>query len=257
LSFKVYIPARYASTRLPGKPLLDIAGRPLIQHVYEHAVESGAAAVVIATDDERIRDCAVGFGATVCMTSPSQSSGTDRIAEAVSTQKESDDTIVVNLQGDEPGIPPPLIRQVAWLLEAHPDGEIATLCAPIMEPVPLFDPNVVKVVFDRHHHALYFSRAPIPWDRDRFKGACLPERVSAVSGYYRHIGLYAYRVGFLKRFSSLPSCPMEQIECLEQLRALYHGHRIKVAVANTSPDVGVDTPADLERVRVSFQKSRI
>jgi 3-deoxy-manno-octulosonate cytidylyltransferase (CMP-KDO synthetase) len=269
LSFKVYIPARFASTRLPGKPLLDIAGKPLIRHVYERAIESGAEAVVIATDDERIRECAVGFGAAVCMTSSEHPSGTDRIAEAVGMLKEPDDTVVVNLQGDEPTLPPSLIRQAARLLEEAPGHEMATLCAPIAEPDTLFDPNVVKVVFDQDRNALYFSRAPIPWDRDGFtKGGQTTvfwgdtsnfssngqenRGLSPFSGY-RHIGLYAYRVGFLKRFPSLPPCPMEQTEKLEQLRALYYGYRIKIAVAEMPSGAGVDTPADLERVRVSLQ----
>jgi len=255
LSFKVYIPARYASTRLPGKPLMDIAGKPLIQHVHERAVESGAAAVVIATDDTRIRDCAASFDAVVCMTSSRHLSGTDRIAEAVSALKEDDHTIVVNVQGDEPGIPPELIQQVADLLEENPDDEMATACAPITEASVLFDPNVVKVVFDGRGHALYFSRAPIPWDRDSFKSSCR-EGLSTVSGYYRHIGIYAYRVGFLRRFSSLPPCPLEQIESLEQLRALYYGNRVTVTIAEVSPETGVDTPADLERVRALFLQYR-
>jgi 3-deoxy-manno-octulosonate cytidylyltransferase (CMP-KDO synthetase) len=243
LPFGVYIPARYGSSRLPGKPLLDIAGKPMLRHVYDRARESGAARVVVATDDERIRDRAESFGATVCITSPDHASGTDRIAEAAGQLGEPDDAVIVNLQGDEPFMPPCAIAQVAALLT----GEVAmaTLCTPIGSHEALFDPNVVKVVVDESGHALYFSRAPIPWARAASDG--WPDLTQEV--WFRHLGLYAYRCGFLRRLVRLPVCAPERIESLEQLRALYHGHRIAVGVAEGPVEGGVDTPSDLARLR--------
>ncbi len=249
MRFSVYIPARYGSTRLPGKPLLDIAGKPLIRHVFDRAVESGAASVVIATDDDRIRSCAEGFGAKACMTSPHHRSGTDRIAEAAALLGEDEGSIIVNLQGDEPCMPALLIKQVADLLEQGVEAEMATLCVPIRDLSELFDPHVVKVVWNQKGYALYFSRAPIPWSRDESIKAHATERLPAPANYYRHLGLYAYRAGFLHRFSQFPVCPLEQAECLEQLRALYYGFRIRVALALLPPETGIDTPADLARIR--------
>jgi 3-deoxy-manno-octulosonate cytidylyltransferase (CMP-KDO synthetase) len=249
--FKVYIPARFGSTRLPGKPLLSIAGKPMIRRVYERAMESGAAEVVIATDDARIRDCAIDFGASVCMTSTQHPSGTDRIAEAVDLRGEDEDTLIVNLQGDEPGMPGALPKQVAELLEDSPGFEMATLCEPIDLPSDLFDANVVKVVFDETGGVLYFSRAPIPWNRDGFDGLKLKageDKGMPRDVYYRHIGLYAYRAGFLREFVRLPVTPLEQIERLEQLRALHSGRSIRIAVANAPAGIGVDTPADVARL---------
>jgi 3-deoxy-manno-octulosonate cytidylyltransferase (CMP-KDO synthetase) len=244
--FKVVIPARYAATRLPGKPLRLLAGKPMIQHVYERAMDSGADEVLIATDDERIRDAAAQFGAQVCMTSPQHRSGTERLSEVARQRDYAADTIVVNLQGDEPLLPPSLIRQVAEDLAAHPQASIATLCAPLTRAAHLFDPNVVKLVMDQGGFALYFSRAPIPWDRERF--GATPPQLDANADYFRHIGLYAYRCGFLTEYVDRPACHLEQLESLEQLRALWYGYRIHVAHAAVEPEAGVDTEEDLLRV---------
>lgn len=247
--FRVAIPARYASTRLPGKPLRMLAGRTLLERVYRRALASGALEVVIATDDPRIRDAAEGFGAPVCMTSSEHPSGTDRLAEVAARYGWPDEAIVVNVQGDEPQMPPALIRQVAAELEAHPAAGIATVCARIHQPGELFDPNVVKVTRDREGFALYFSRAPIPWHREAFRSV---ERESAGlpddTVWFRHIGLYAYRVAVLRRFPCLEPALIEQAEALEQLRALWHGIRIQVVEATEAPPPGVDTEADLARV---------
>lgn len=246
MSFRIAIPARYASSRLPGKPLLEIAGKPMLQHVFERALQCGADEVVVATDDERIRLAAEGFGARACMTSPDHASGTDRLAETADCLGWRDDDIVVNLQGDEPLIPPALLRQVADALEARPDAAIATLCTPIHTTAELFDPHVVKVVTDHAGYALYFSRAPIPWDREAF--AVTTEQLPDDQVHFRHLGLYAYRAGFLRRYAALPSCALEQTEVLEQLRVLWSGERIHVSVTDTPPGHGVDTEADLQRV---------
>jgi 3-deoxy-manno-octulosonate cytidylyltransferase (CMP-KDO synthetase) len=248
LDFRVAIPARYASTRLPGKPLRLLAGRPLIEHVYQRALASGAMEVVIATDDPRIQDVAEGFGATVCMTSSDHLSGTDRLAEVAEQLRWPEDAIVVNVQGDEPHLPPTLIQQVAAGLAAHPDAGIATVCARISEPNELFDPNVVKVTRDAQDYALYFSRAPIPWHREAFgRGREGLSRLPMGVAWFRHIGLYAYRVAVLTRYPRLTPAPAEQVESLEQLRALWHGIRIHVAEAIEVPPPGVDTEADLVR----------
>jgi 3-deoxy-manno-octulosonate cytidylyltransferase (CMP-KDO synthetase) len=238
----VIIPARYASTRLPGKPLADIAGKPLIQHVYERACESGVGAVVVATDDERIRDAAEGFGARVCMTRREHRSGTERLAEVIAKLAIRSDDIVVNLQGDEPQMPPALIRNTADALATHPDAVVATACHPIRDDSELRNPNVVKVVFDKNGYALYFSRAPIPYPRD-----------GGLSPAHRHIGLYAYRAEYVANYVTLGPSPHEQAEQLEQLRVLWHGGRIAMRVADEAPPPGVDTPEDLERVRRFFQ----
>lgn len=252
ISFKVVIPARYASSRLPGKPLLEIAGKPMIQHVYERALESGAGQVVVATDDERIAERVNGFSGQVCMTSPDHPSGTDRIAEVVQHYQWPDQEIVVNLQGDEPDMPASLLRQVAEDMVDHPDAVMTTLSTSLTERDQLFDPNVVKLVTDARGYALYFSRAPIPWDRNRFADkALLPE---PVEGYTRHIGLYAYRAGFLSRYVAWEAAPLERVESLEQLRVLWHGERIHVTPAIELPGVGIDTPQDLERANRQFSK---
>lgn len=253
MTFTVIIPARYDSSRLPGKPLLDVAGKPLIHRVFENAVASGAGTVIVATDDERIRVCAEAFGATVCMTSPDHPSGTDRVAEAAALLGEPEDAIVVNLQGDEPLIPPKLIRRVADLLHGRSHAMMATPCTPIVETRELFDPNVVKVVLDQDGYALYFSRAPIPWDRDGSRLSRSEAHLSNVQLYYRHFGLYAYRAGSLRRFSRLPACSIETTERLEQLRALYYGFRIAVAITDSPAGIGVDTQQDLDRVRAQFE----
>jgi 3-deoxy-manno-octulosonate cytidylyltransferase (CMP-KDO synthetase) len=248
MKFKVIIPSRYASTRLPGKPLLDLGGKPLIQRVYERAQKSGAEAVVIATDDERIQAAAGKFGARVCMTLAAHASGTDRIAEVVRSEGYADDDIIVNLQGDEPLMPGRVIQQVAELLASDREASMATVCEHITDVRDVFDANVVKVVADVQGRALYFSRASIPWDHGHFEGDNTVNW-DISQAYYRHIGLYAYRVGFLKRYATLPPCEMEKTEGLEQLRALYHGARILLAEAVEPTGFGVDTPADLERLR--------
>jgi 3-deoxy-manno-octulosonate cytidylyltransferase (CMP-KDO synthetase) len=240
----VIIPARYASTRLPGKPLADIGGKSLVQHVYERARESGATNIVIATDDERIRAAASAFGARVCMTRADHPSGTDRLAEVIEQLGIGEREIVVNLQGDEPLMPPELIRAVADSLATHEDAAVATAAHPIHDYAEFTNPNVVKLVCDADGYALYFSRAPIPWPRER-GNAGAEQPVDAL----RHIGLYAYRAGFVRRYASWPSCAPERHEQLEQLRVLWHGERIAVYVSAERPGPGVDTPDDLERVR--------
>lgn len=245
MDFAVVIPARYASTRLPGKPLRLIRGMPMIEHVYRRALESGAVRVAIAVDDERVLEACNAFGADVVMTSADHASGTDRIAEVARGWECGDDAIIVNVQGDEPLIPPVLIRQVAENLSARPHASIATLCERIERVEDLFAPQVVKVVTDAQGYALYFSRAAVPWDRDAFAqdAAVLP-----ATDYFRHIGLYAYRAGFLREFAAWEPCPPEQAEALEQLRALWHGYRIHVAEAQARSAPGVDTQEDLTRV---------
>jgi 3-deoxy-manno-octulosonate cytidylyltransferase (CMP-KDO synthetase) len=249
MSFSVVIPARYASSRFPGKPLADLAGKPMLQHVYERACESEAVRVIIATDDERIAHVAQNFGAEVCMTSDDHPSGTDRLQEVVHKLGFYADDIVVNVQGDEPLIPPRIINQVAHNLMALPMAGIATLSEPIETVDALVNPNVVKVVTDHQGMALYFSRAPIPWPRDSFMSevgrSTMPEGFS----WQRHIGLYAYRVKLLNDFVRWPPAPLEQTECLEQLRALWNGVGIHVDEADETPPAGVDTPEDLERIR--------
>lgn len=242
MGFQVVIPARYASTRLPGKPLLDIHGKPMIWHTWQRARQSNAGSVVIATDDARIAQAAAGFGAEVCMTSPGHQSGTDRIAEVVSTMAWADDDIVVNLQGDEPLMPPALLDQVALALQTHPQASLSTLAVPLEEE-QVFDPNAVKVVTDRHGMALYFSRAAIPWKRE-----CFEDRQRDPRGMLRHLGIYAYRVDFLKRYVNWRPAPIEQQEALEQLRVLWEGERIAVDVAIEAPPPGVDSPQDYQRL---------
>lgn len=252
MTYIVIIPARFDSSRLPGKPLLDICGKPLIQHVYEQAIGGNASQVIIATDDDRIQATASGFGATVCMTRKEHLSGTDRLAEVVRRLDINDDEIVVNLQGDEPMMPAVLLDQVAEALKASSSASISTLCEPITRSEQVFDPNIVKVVTDHAGHALYFSRAPIPWWRDKYNHTT--SAAVAPDTCFRHIGLYAYRVGFLKIFPQLPVCELEQAECLEQLRALFYGHRIKVDIASINAGIGIDTPADLDKVRLIFSQ---
>ncbi len=248
MNFHIIIPARYASSRLPGKPLSDIAGKPMVQHVYERACESGAESVTIATDDARIQSAAEAFDARVCMTSDRHQSGTDRLQEVVAQLKLPDEAIVVNVQGDEPLIPAAVINQVAANLAADEKASVATLCEPIESVEDFCNPNIVKVVTDTNGRALYFSRAPIPYPRDAFagEGSALPEGLSA----RRHIGIYAYRVGLLHRFVSWAQAPLERFESLEQLRVMWQGEVIHVAEACEAVPGGVDTEADLERVRL-------
>ena len=248
--FVVVIPARYASTRLPGKALLDIAGKPMVVHVAERARASGATEVWIATDDERILDAVGRHGCQGLMTGTHHASGTDRIAEVAKARGWPDQRIVVNVQGDEPRIVPGLIRSVAQVLERQAEAAMSTACHALHDARDMFDPNVVKVVLDRTGDAMYFSRAPIPWARDAFtaKRDAVPEALPV----YRHIGIYGYRCGFLKHYPSMSAPQIERFEALEQLRALWHGHRIAVAVTDQPPEAGVDTPDDLERVRRLF-----
>jgi 3-deoxy-manno-octulosonate cytidylyltransferase (CMP-KDO synthetase) len=244
--FRVVIPARYGSTRLPGKPLRQIAGRTLLEHVYRVAQASGADEVRIATDDERVVAACAEFGVRADMTSPQHASGTDRIAELAARLAWPQDDVVVNLQGDEPLLPATLVRQVAELLDSHRDAGIATLVTPVETLAEFLDPNVVKVVVGRHGLALYFSRAPIPWSRDSAPQGLASQ--THFAGALRHIGLYAYRVGVLKRITAVPPSALEQTEKLEQLRALDDGIAIAVGLARERPGPGVDTEADLARV---------
>ncbi len=249
MSFVVVIPARYASTRLPGKPLADIHGKPMVQHVVEKALQSGADRVIVATDDERVQQALQSTGVEVCMTSPDHQSGTERLAEVCRHYGFAADTIIVNVQGDEPLIPPAIIRQVADNLAAA-TAPMATLSVPIQDAEEAFNPNAVKVVTDKDGYALYFSRASIPWDRDRF--AKSHEKIG--DHYQRHIGIYAYRAGFIQRYVDWAPSVLEQVEALEQLRVLWYGEKIHVAQALEAPPVGVDTQADLEKVRAFLAK---
>ena len=243
MSFKVVIPARYASSRLPGKPLADVAGVPMVIQAWRRACDSGAEEVVIATDDARVLDAAQAHGAPAVMTSPDHPSGTDRLAEVVEARAWGDETLVVNVQGDEPLIPAAVIDQVARNLALHAGASMATLCEPIIDRAVFDDPNAVKVVTDRNGLALYFSRAPVPWPRDTEDIMALP------APPLRHIGIYAYRAGLLRRFVTWSPAPVERIEMLEQLRIMHAGERIHVEQACEEVPGGVDTPEDLERLR--------
>lgn len=249
--FNVVIPARHASTRLPGKPLLDIAGKPMIVRVAEQAVASGAVEICVATDHPDIAAVVEDHGFDVMMTRADHTSGTDRIAEVVLSKGWGDDTVIVNVQGDEPLISPVLIREVASNLAGHADASIATACHPIHDKPSMLNPNIVKVVTDKYGYALYFSRAPIPYPRDAFAAdADMPAGLPV----FRHVGIYAYRADFLKAYASLSTAGIETFEALEQLRALWHGYRISVAVTPDAPGTGVDTAEDLERVRRIFSE---
>ncbi len=244
--FKVAIPARYASTRLPGKPLLPIAGKPMIAHVCEKALQAGAEEVVVATDDERIRQTVSDLGIRAVMTRADHQSGTERIAEVVELCSWHDHEIIVNLQGDEPLIPPELIKDLAEVLASQSQAGIATLATNIIDHEEIFNPNAVKVVLDKDGYALYFSRASIPWDREGF--ADPGRKASGLMPYYRHIGMYAYTAGFLRRYCQWQASALEKVESLEQLRILWQGEKIKVKVINKTPAAGVDTPEDLLRI---------
>lgn len=249
MKFRVVIPARYASSRLPGKPLADIAGKPMVVRVAERAALSGAAEVIVATDEERVLRAVESAGFRAVMTSPDHASGTDRIAEVAGILGCEEDDILVNVQGDEPLIPPALIRDCALALTVHEAAAVATLAHPMHAEADFRNPNVVKVVTDEQGYALYFSRAPIPWPRDAFAaGQSVPPDMPML----RHIGLYAYRASFLGAFGGLAPAPLERFEMLEQLRALWHGYRIAVTVTAEMPGAGVDMPEDLERVRSLF-----
>jgi 3-deoxy-manno-octulosonate cytidylyltransferase (CMP-KDO synthetase) len=251
--FKVVVPARYASTRLPGKPLADIAGKPMVVRVAERAAASGAEQVWVATDHQGVAQVVGEHGYPVCMTSPDCASGTDRLAEVADRLGWPDDTVVVNVQGDEPLIDPALIRATAMLLHERPGAAIATVCHPLGDHAEVMNPNIVKVVLDKDGHALYFSRAPIPWARDAWAGGAA--EIPAGLPVFRHVGLYAYRVGFLKAYPGLARPAIEAFESLEQLRALYHGFRIAVLVIEGALAPGVDTEADLETIRKLFGKN--
>jgi 3-deoxy-manno-octulosonate cytidylyltransferase (CMP-KDO synthetase) len=249
--FHVVIPARFGASRLPGKPLLDVAGRPLIRWVWECARASGAASVIVATDDARVRAAAAAFGADVAMTSPQHASGTDRIAEVVRARGLAPEAIVINLQGDEPLMPAPVPARIAAALAEHPQCGIATAAAPISSLAEFLDPSCVKALRGGTGEALYFSRASVPWPRD-----------AAVDGHpgdfrhaWRHIGIYAYRVKTLLEFAGWPPTPLETTEKLEQLRALEHGMRVYVVELQKAPPAGVDTPEDLERVRALLRRA--
>jgi 3-deoxy-manno-octulosonate cytidylyltransferase (CMP-KDO synthetase) len=254
--FIAVVPARLASTRLPNKPLADIAGLPMVVRVAERARASGAQRVIVATDAQSVYDAVTARGYECAMTLSTHPSGTDRLAEVAARFGWSDDTIVVNVQGDEPLIDPALIGDVARHLVAHPDCAIATVAHPIADPADVFNPNVVKTVLDARGVALYFSRAPIPWGRDSY-AAHWPD-VAALAAQlppfpvYRHIGLYAYRAAFLRSYPTLAQAPLEQAEQLEQLRAIWHGERIAVLITDHAPEPGVDTASDLDKVRAIY-----
>ncbi|WP_282146177.1 3-deoxy-manno-octulosonate cytidylyltransferase [Alteromonas stellipolaris] len=248
MAFTVVIPARYGSSRFPGKPLADINGKPMIQHVVERAIEAGADRIIVATDDMRIADVANEFS-HVCMTADTHQSGTERIAEVIEKENIAADSIVVNVQGDEPFIPAANIKQVASNLSNAPQCVMATLSTPILESDDVFNPNMVKVLVNVHQEAMYFSRSAIPFERDRM----MENRQSADPKlYFRHIGIYAYRAQYVQQYVSYQPSALEQIESLEQLRALWYGDKIHCAVANAKPPVGIDTPEDLARLLASL-----
>jgi 3-deoxy-manno-octulosonate cytidylyltransferase (CMP-KDO synthetase) len=251
VEFVVVIPARYASSRLPGKPLADICGKPMIQHVYEKACLSGASQVVIATDHQKVFDAVSTFTDDVLMTREDHQSGTERLAEVVDLLNLASDTIVVNVQGDEPLLAPENVSQVATLL-AESTAPMATLSVAIEERDEVFNPNAVKVVSDINKNALYFSRASIPFDRS----AMMADNSELnLTPFQRHVGIYAYRAGFIKQYIALSASPLELLESLEQLRVLYHGHKIKIEPALIAPHAGVDTPEDLAKVIAHIQST--
>ncbi|MCI0504665.1 MAG: 3-deoxy-manno-octulosonate cytidylyltransferase [Gammaproteobacteria bacterium] len=254
MSFIAVIPARYASTRLPGKLLLELAGKPVLQHVYERAKQSRAERIIIATDSPEIMAATIKFGAETLLTSETHHSGTDRIAEVVEKFQLLDETLIVNVQGDEPLIAPENINQVAQNLEHHSDASIATLCTAMDNPEDVLNPNMVKVVMDEQGYALYFSRAPIPWDRECFgglyrEGVKVMNRAQLRGSYYCHMGIYAYRAGFLKSYVSMPQSSLEKAEALEQLRALSNGCKIHVGVTHHDKSIGIDTMDDYQRIK--------
>ncbi len=241
------IPVRFDSTRLPGKALLDIAGKPMIQHVYERAKNSGADSVVIATDNDQVAEVAEAFGAHVCMTSPDHQSGTERLSEAVEALEYEDDEIIVNVQGDEPMIWPEVINQVARSLDENEYAKVASVCEPIETLEDLRNPNIVKVVLNRRAYAMYFSRSPIPWQPSlkEKSGA----KLDLTENYFRHVGIYGYRAGVLRDYVNWTESPYEMLESLEQLRVLWNGHRILMSISEKKHVPGVDTQEDLEKVR--------
>lgn len=249
--FRIIIPVRYEATRLPGKPLLDIAGKPMIQHAYERALQSGAISVAIATDSEKIAKVAEGFGATVCMTEKSHASGTDRIAEAVVKLGYNDEDIIVNMQGDEPLLPTKAIHQITGNLVEHTNAKMTTLCEPIESIEELMNQHCVKVALNRRGYALYFSRSPIPWNSSP---TSIQKNQKLDTIYYRHRGIYAYRVNFLLEFMEWTPCALEKKESLEQLRTLWYGGRIHVGINKEKFPTDVNTPEDLEKIRAIMSK---
>lgn len=254
MSFTVIIPARYASSRLPGKPLADIHGKPMIIRVMEQAQKSSASRVIIATDNQQVFDVVQSYGGEVVLTSDKHNSGTERLAEVINTFQLADDEVIVNVQGDEPLIPPIIIDQVADNLVKYKTG-MATLAVPIDSFEEAFNPGAVKVVMDKDGYALYFSRATIPWERDRFAKLNEQNKLDSIGDFYlRHIGIYAYRAGFIRQYIQWAPSALEQIEMLEQLRVLWYGEKIHVAVAKQAPAIGVDTQEDLDKVRALYQE---
>jgi 3-deoxy-manno-octulosonate cytidylyltransferase (CMP-KDO synthetase) len=251
MTFSVIIPARYASSRFPGKPLADIAGKPMVVRVAEQAAKSAASEVIVATDHAEIARVVEASGFEAIMTRSDHATGTDRLAEVARKHRFPVRHIVVNVQGDEPLIPPALIDGVAASLTSHRAASIATACHPITRAAEFAHPNIVKVVLDNAGYALYFSRAPIPWARDAFTQGI--RRLPPAMPAYRHLGIYAYRCGFLSAFKKMRPAPLEQFEALEQLRALAYGHRICVAVTQAAPNPGVDTPQDLKRIQRHYR----
>jgi len=251
-AFKVVIPARYGSSRLPGKPLLMIAGKPMVFHVCDRAKEAGAEQIVVATDDRRILEAVNDYGFDSVMTRTTHESGTERLAEVAEIFQWHQDDIIVNLQGDEPLIPAEYILLAAQSLAAQSIAGVATLAAEVVEPEEIFNPNAVKVVLDKLNYALYFSRAAIPWDREGFK----QKQIDSVKNdaYFRHIGMYAYRVSFLQRYVQWDASALERIEMLEQLRILWEGEKILVAKVAKAPEAGIDTQEDLLRVERSLAR---
>lgn len=254
MKFTVIIPARYASSRLPAKPLADIHGKPMIVRVMEQAKKSGATNVIIATDHQQVFDVVSSYGGEVILTSDKHNSGTERLAEVINYYQLADDEVIVNVQGDEPLIPPVIIDQVAENLVKYKTG-MATLAVPIESASEAFNPGAVKVVTDKDGYALYFSRATIPWERDRFAQIATDVNRQSIGDFYlRHIGIYAYRAGFIRQYINWAPSSLEQIEMLEQLRVLWYGEKIHVAVAKQAPAIGVDTQEDLDKVRALFKE---
>jgi len=247
---KIVVPARYGSSRLPGKPLLPIGGKPMIVHVCQRALEAGCGEVVVATDDRRIAEATAGLGVRAVMTRADHASGTERIAEVADSLAWDDDETVINLQGDEPAMPAELIRELATALHREPLAQIATVAVPISDPAEIFNPNVVKVISDRSGYALYFSRAPIPFWRNGFSDS-QPQSVPAAN-WFRHVGIYGYRAGFIRRYVATEPCQLESLESLEQLRILFMGEKIRVITTASMPPAGVDTAEDLARLRAQF-----
>ncbi len=247
MNYTVIIPARYASARFPGKPLAVLAGKPMLQRTFECANKSAARRVIIATDDERIAALAHKIGAEVCMTSDRHKSGSERLAEVTNIYDMNEKEIVVNLQSDEPFMPVECLDQVAGLLESEHNCNMATLCCPLLEKTDIDNPNIVKLVADRYGYAMYFSRAPIPWDRNK--------TISIAPNYFRHIGLYAYTVSFLRKYVEMPSCELESAEALEQLRVLWNGEKIKVGTTELDTGMGIDTHKDMIRVEPYIRNS--